>query len=219
MVSPEATVVFDYNYARGAIASANQLLWPPGRWDISMLVDGNLNGVFHGDSGLQPGFAYTIDLRDVINLEKLNIYPRQDICCPERLTNFRVSIHNDNNGQIGDQVWSGDFFTDGSNPVSGAGSVFTITPDLGTGTFKGRWIKIMSLEDPVQNYALQMTELQAIGTVDSASVRPTLGFTMTAGGPQLNWSDGSLRALKIWGPMANGYRGLKSLHDPTGQTS
>src|SRR6185503_6862227 len=149
--SSEATVVFDYNYARGAAAFSNQPLWIPGNWTIARLVDGDTRGIFHGDVGIQPGFAYTVNLGDVINLEKINIYPRQDTCCPERLTNFRVSVHQDDNGQIGPQVWSADLFTDGTNPESGLGSILTITNEMGTGTFKGQWIKITSLEDPVQN--------------------------------------------------------------------
>jgi len=189
--SSEATVVFDYNYARGAAAFSNQPLWIPGNWTIARLVDGDTRGIFHGDVGIQPGFAYTVNLGDVINLEKINIYPRQDTCCPERLTNFRVSVHQDDNGQIGPQVWSADLFTDGTNPESGLGSIVTITNEMGTGTFKGQWIKITSLEDPVQNYALQMTEMEAIGKIDTTA-QLKLGFAVNAGELTLSWTDGVL---------------------------
>ncbi len=192
--SSDATVVFDYNYARGSAAYNNQPLWIPGGWDIGKLVDGDTRGVFHGDTGLQPGFAYMVNLGDVINLEKINIYPRQDSCCPERLTNFRVSVHLDNNGQIGQQVWSVDLFTDGTNPESGLGSVLTITNEMGGGTFKGQWIKITSLEDPVQNYALQMTELEAIGKIDTSG-QLKLNFDTSGGNLTLSWTDGVLESV------------------------
>jgi hypothetical protein len=192
--SSQAAVFFDYNYARGSTASANQLLWVPGNWKISMLVDGDTNGVFHGNTGLQPGFAYTVNLGDAVTLDKIDIYPRQDPCCPERFTNLRVSVHNDNKGQIGDSVWSTDLFTDGTNPGSGPGTLVTLTSDLDpAGSFKGQWIKIESLEDPVQDYALQMTELAAIGHLVPAL---RLNVVLTQTGPTITWSDGILEQVE-----------------------
>lgn len=188
--SQDATVQFDYNYARGAKPYSNRLIW--GGWSIDMLVDGNLAGVFHGSETIAPGFAYEVDLGGVVNLEKINIYPRQDTCCPERLTNFRVSVHADANGQIGAENWSADFFTDGTNPGSGQGTLVTATPEMDPeGTFRGQWIKITSLEDPVQSYALQMTELEAIGRLE-APLQITV--TKTASGHTLNWSEGVLES-------------------------
>jgi hypothetical protein len=202
--SAEAAVTFDYNYARGSTAFTSQPLWVPGNWDISMLVDGNKNGVFHGHTMITPGFAYTVNLGDPVTLEKINLYPRQDTCCSERLTNFRVSVHNDDNGRIGEAVWTADLFTDGSNPDSGEGSVLEILADLHPeGLFKGQWIKIESLEDPVQDYALQMTELEAFGRIQPA-LRITL--TGTAASPLLAWPEGTLESTErlgdLWTPVA-----------------
>ncbi len=188
-----AAIKFDYNYARGSAAYNNQPLWPPGGWDISMLVDGDTNTVFHGNSGLKPGFAYTINLGDVINLEKINIYPRQDGCCPERLSNIRISIHNDQGGTIGLKVWSADLFTDGSNPGAAAGTVVNLTSDLDpTGVFKGQWIQIEALSDPVPDYSLQMTELEAIG-----KLVPPLRLTLaqSQAGTAITWTDGFLEQV------------------------
>src|SRR6185436_1397825 len=56
--------------------------------------------------------------------------------------------------------------TDGSNPGSGPGARDVITPDMDPGGVAvGRWVRIMSLEDPVQNYALQLTEIEVFGSV------------------------------------------------------
>src|SRR5439155_1791364 len=77
----------------------------------------------------------------------------------------RVSIHKDNSGQIGDQVWSADLHTDGSNPGSAPGSKDEITASLDpAGMFKGQWVRILALDDPLPSYSLQMTELEAFGT-------------------------------------------------------
>jgi hypothetical protein len=106
--------------------------------------------------------------------------------------NFRVSVHRDNNGQIGDQVWMADLFTDGSNPGSAADTVVTLTKDLdAAGQFKGQWIRILSLEDPVQNYALQMTELEVIGRVPDPVI---IALSREGAGIVLSWSSGRLES-------------------------
>jgi hypothetical protein len=214
--SPDATLKFDYNYARGAKAYNNQPLWGPGGWNISMLIDGDTRSVFHGDAGLQPGYAYTVNLGDPVALESINIYPRQDTCCPERLSNFRVSVHNDTNGAIGQQVWSADLFTDGTNPGSGQGTLVTITPDLDpTGVFKGQWIKIQVLSDPVPDYSLQMTELEAIGRIQPA-LRLTIARTLN--GPVVTWTDGTLEQVNNLGETWTTVTGATSPYSvPTSQ--
>jgi hypothetical protein len=190
--SPQATVVFDYNYARGSTAYSNGPLYAG--WKIATLVDGDVNTVLHGDTGLQPGFAYTVDLGYTINLDRIDIYPRQDACCPERLTNLRVSVHTDDHGQIGPAVWSADLFTDGSNPGSGPGTLVTVTNTLDpAGTFSGQWIKIESLEDPVPSYSLQMTELAAIGHLVPAL---RLNLVSSQSGPTISWTEGILEHVE-----------------------
>jgi hypothetical protein len=192
VTSDEAVLSFDYNYARGTQAFSNRPLWLPGGWNIAMLVDGSRSGVFHGHENIAPGFAYEVNMGLEVTIERIDLYPRQDGCCPERLMNFRVSVHKDNNGQIGDQVWMADLFTDGSNPGSTADTVVTLTRDLDpAGQFKGQWIRILSLEDPVQNYALQMTELEVIGRVSDPLI---LAVRRAGAGIVLTWSDGTLES-------------------------
>ena len=137
------------SHALGAAAYNNQPLWGPGGWDISLIVDGNRNQVIHGGEGNTDGFAYSINMGTEVKIEEIDIWPRQDGCCPDRLSNYRVSVHNDNNGQLGDEVWGADLHTDGSNSGSGRGVKETITGDQNpTGSFKGQWIRIMALDTP-----------------------------------------------------------------------
>ena len=120
VTSAEATVRL--NLAFESKAYSNRPLWAPGGWNISKLVNGDRQDVFHGDTDIPPGMAYQVDLGASVTLQEIVIYPRQDGCCPERLSNIRVSVHKDNTGQIGDPVWSADLFTDGSNAGSGPSS-------------------------------------------------------------------------------------------------
>jgi hypothetical protein len=138
-------------------------------------------------------------MHDVVTIDRIDVYPRQDTCCPERLTNFRISVHLDDHGQIGGETWSADLFTDGTNPGAAPGIVVDLTRDLHpTGEFKGQWIRILSLEDPVQDYALQMTEVEVIGTIQA---RPVLTLSRSVAGFTLSWTEGVLEAADgILGP-------------------
>ena len=101
------------------------------------------------------------------------------------------------------EVWGIDEFTDGSNPGSGPGIVVSLTNSLDpTGVFKGQWIRIESLDDPVPDYALQMTELEAIGRI----VPPfRISLSLTDNGPTLAWTEGTLEAADevagTWAPV------------------
>jgi hypothetical protein len=154
-----------------------------------MIVDGNRANVLHGDTAPGAGFAYSINLGEVIGLEKIDIYPRQDGCCPERLANIRVSVHNDNAGQLGDPVWSTDLFTAGDNAGSGPGVVVTITKDADpTGTFRGQWVRILALDDPVPDYFLQMAEVEVYGRAVTVEPRPSLAAARSGNSLTLTWS-------------------------------
>src|SRR5439155_8758803 len=145
---------------------SNRPLWIPGGWEPGLIVDGNPNTFVHGDVNIEPGYAYEIQMNGEVDISQIDLYPRQDGCCPERLSNIRVSVHKDNNCAIGDAVWSADLFTDGSNPGSGPGLVVNITKDLNpAGTFKGQWLRILALDDPVLNYFLQIGDVQVFGNL------------------------------------------------------
>jgi hypothetical protein len=113
-----------------------------------------------------PGFHYDINLGTTIKLDDIDIFPRQDGCCPDRLTNYRVSVHKDLNGQLGNEVWHADLRTDGSVPDAGPTPPEHLTADLDqAGVFQGQWIRIESLDNPVPAYALQVNEVEVHGTI------------------------------------------------------
>jgi hypothetical protein len=100
-------------------------------------------------------------------------------------------VHDDDGaGAIGNEVWGVNLFTDGSNPGSGPGIVVSLTADqdLG-GVFAGQWIKIETLENPVQDYALQMTELEVIG-----KARALCSKRGADGRLVLSWDHGTLQS-------------------------
>lgn len=203
--SGNAKVFFDYNYSRGQPAFSNRPLWGPGNWSIAMLVDGDRLGVLHGDTQPGAGFAYDVDLGTEVDIERIDIYPRQDGCCPERLANFRVSVHDSTGGVIGDQNWAGDFFTDGSNAGSGPDTLVSIDESQGTGEFAGSWVRILALDDPVPDYFLQVTEIEVYGRSTEAP-RPTVTFNRSATDLVLTWTATGFvlqSADSIAGPWTN----------------
>src|SRR5262249_4232311 len=160
------------NVALGAAATASAVPYV-GR-SPSLLVNGVRGGgeVLHGDAVIDPGYHYDLNLGAVATIQTIKIIARQDGCCPERLSNYRVSVHSDDAGAIGPEVWGASLHTDGSNPGSGPGSKDVLTADFDPGgVFAGQWIRLESLDNPVPSYALQMTEVEVYGTL--------------AGGPQL----------------------------------
>jgi hypothetical protein len=198
-----AVATLRINYAFHAKAYTSSPLWVPGGWTINNLVDGDRRGVFHLDTAPATGAAYQVNLGMPVQLDEIELWARQDGCCGERLTNFRVTVNNDKNGAIGDPVWTADFFTDGTNPLSAPGSVVHITADKNPGgKFAGQWIQVQSLEDPVQDYALQMTELEAYGQpVSTAGGTPNIGIASAGNKLRLSWSSGSLEsATDVTGP-------------------
>lgn len=204
VVSSEALLAYDYNYARGAAAYSNQPIW--GGWPVSNLTDGRYSSdsLVHGDSGLSPGFAYTINLGRIVEITNIVIWARQDGAEPNRLSNFRVSVHADDNGQVGAANWSADMRTDGVSAGSGPGIKDVLDAGLDAeGEFTGQWIRIASLDDPVPDYALQINEVQVIGRA-LAPFALTVGWE--AGNLVLTWPSGSLEAsadLQTWNPVAN----------------
>lgn len=66
--------------------------------------------------------------------------------------------------------------------------------------FQGQWIRILSLDDPVPDYALQISEVVAIGRL---ATRPTITITLEAGSVVLAWSGGTLEsAPEVTGPWS-----------------
>ncbi|MEZ6120758.1 MAG: CotH kinase family protein [Pirellulaceae bacterium] len=144
------------NIAVGAQAVASGPLWPG--FVPERIVDGDRTTISHPASPVRT-FEYSINLGEETAFDRIEIYNRADGCCPERLTNYRVSIHDDDEGEIGPAVWSADIRTDGSN--SGARGVDIITPILDpTGDFGGQHIVIAKIEENSTNYWPQIAEVE-----------------------------------------------------------
>lgn len=185
--STTAQIVFDYNYARGQPAFSNRPLWGPGGWSISAIVDGNRVAPVHGDTAPEAGFAYEVDLGTEVAVERIDIYPRQDGCCAERLSDLRVSLHTASAGVPGDSVWSTDILLGGENAGSGPDIVVSIPASEGTGVARGNWLRILSLLDPVPDYFLQLTEVEVIGRATGPLPVP-LAVSRAANGIVLTWA-------------------------------
>ncbi len=177
------------NVALGAPVAASGPTW--GGQGPANVTDGNLGSQSHplGEFGTL-GFTYTVDLQGSFNLEEIVLWNRTG-CCPDRLSNYRVSVHpDDGSGAPGAAVWSADIRTDGSN--SGDGGSDSLTPELDpTGNFAGRFIVVENLSDAAYNP--QIAELQAF-TFDEVPEPPTnyalggaVGFFAMDGTPVAAW--------------------------------
>src|SRR6185436_21170445 len=108
------------------------------------LTDGSLASFSH-NLDPEPAFAYQVRLTQAVAFTRLELFNRNDGCCPDRLSHYRVSIHPDSGGTIGPAVWSADVRTDDSN--SGVGGQDVLGPDLDPGApFEGQWIQIQNLD-------------------------------------------------------------------------
>ena len=89
------------------------------------------------------GFYFEIDLGATQGLERIILIGRGDGCCIERLSRYQVEMRADNGGQAGAVNWVGIMRADGSYPVAG-GSDTVVAAD-GTGSFAGRFLRIVNV--------------------------------------------------------------------------
>ncbi|PYJ01010.1 MAG: hypothetical protein DME25_19170, partial [Verrucomicrobia bacterium] len=161
------------NWARGATVLASG----PTDGALQNLTDGDLSTFSH-NLDLAPAFAYQVRLTQAVTFTRLEVFNRNDGCCPDRLSNYRVSLHPDNLGSIGPAVWSADLRTDNSN--SGAGGVDVLTADLDPGaSFEGQWIQIQNLDIGAERY-LQIAEVRAFGLGGSSGYSAFIRRDVTA---------------------------------------
>jgi hypothetical protein len=164
------------------------------------LTDGNLSTFTHNLNTVSD-WSFIVDLGSTVPLENIELFNRNDGCCPDRLSNFTVSIHGDTGPTIGPAVWSANVRTNNSN--SGVGGRDLITPSLHpAGTFVGRWIKVASRTNSGARY-FQIAELRA------NAANWARGAAVTASGPTwpgleaANLTDGSLTTLSHNLDLAN----------------
>jgi len=157
------------NAALGKPVIASGPTWPG--LPKENLTDGNLTSFTHC-AVPEPASWFLVDLGATYALDHLELFNRTDGCCPERLSNFTVSILADDDGQPGDGVWSADIRTDGSN--SGVGGKDVVRGDLDhDGIFAGRWIRVQSRPDSGDRY-FQIAELRAFVFTSGSGYAPLI---------------------------------------------
>ena len=125
-----------------------------------------------GAAGATLGFYYQVDFSGDFALDRLVLYSRHD-CCPERTTNYRVTLHADNAGNPGDVRWTADVRPDGSFTPAASGEV--LRPEQGTGEMRGRFLRITNLNNQASNP--QFAEIEAY-----RATPPTIRFFTTNAG-------------------------------------
>ena len=183
------------NLALGAPVTSTGSIYNPASYPASNLTDGNPATLAHGNLGTTHNFQ--IDLGSPVAINQINIFGR-DACCPDRLSNYRVSVHQDNGGAIGEEVWSAELHTDGSNP--GFGGMDTLRASMDeAGAFRGQWINLEKIDDGTSNYWLQVAEVEVIGDylTDYAPGAPVTASADAYGTAQAleNVTDGNLNTF------------------------
>lgn len=132
-----------------------------GSFKPGSLTDGDPATFTHpAASSGTTGFTYEVDLGATRQLERIVLRNRQDGCCPERLTRFRVEVWSDSGGSTGTRMWSAALRADGSH--SGVGGVDTITASMDPdGVFAGRFVRVVNASGAAYNP--QLAEIEVYG--------------------------------------------------------
>jgi hypothetical protein len=175
------------NVAIYGVATSSAPTWP-GQAPQN-LIDGNPGTVTHpqGAAGETLGFTYTVNLGSLYHFDRLEVVNRT-ACCPERLTNYRVRLHNASGNAPGPAVWTATLRTDGSN--SGDGGVDSLVAgDDPAGTFAGQFITVENLSS--EAYNPQIAELRAF-SLDARPANLATGKPVTChdatGNPAGTWN-------------------------------
>ncbi len=143
------------NRAFGMTVTSSEPTWA--NKPTSLLTDGNAFGEVHptGPGGVppavtNPGYYFEVDLGEIIAIDQIQLVPRQDGCCPERLSDYRVEVLDSSFTE----VWAADLRTDLSNPGL---ATETISAGDGTGTFTGQYVRIVNRNGA--NYNPQLNEI------------------------------------------------------------
>ena len=166
------------NIAQGRPIAASAAL--AAGFPVSNLVDGSVGTFTYplASSGM-TGFFYQIDLGQEYALHRLAVVNRGDGCCPERLTNYQLTLYADNAGSAGAVNWQATIRGDGTN--SGIGGTDTVYPTASANPahqFRGRFLRLTNLSGAVNNP--QAAEIQA--WVGSANANLALGRPVIASG-------------------------------------
>ena len=184
---------FAQNLALGRPITASAAVW--GGLPVTNAVDGNFGSLTHplANSGTL-GFYYQIDLGADVTPSHISVVNRGDGCCPERLTNYQVSLLADSAGSPGAVLWQATIRGDGSNSgIGGTDLIFANASSNPAHTFRGRFLRLSNLSNAAYNPQLaeiQVWQLNVNGNL--ALGRPTIASGVTYPGyPAGNLTDGN----------------------------
>lgn len=133
--------------------------WPG--YPASNLTDGDHGTFTHPEAATDvKGYYFQVDLGRVYGLERILLYSRSDGCCPERLTQYRIEVYGDREGETGELQWAADFRLDGSYPPSGGNDTITGSANPG-GNFAGRFVRVLNVGN--LSYSPQLAEIEVYG--------------------------------------------------------
>ena len=157
------------NLALGADVSASGPLWPG--FVATRLTDGDRSTISHPATPVNS-FEYLVDLGSESVFDRIEIANRADGCCPDRLTNYRVTVMSDDSGRPGVSNWSAVVRADGTNSGNAGVDVLHATADP-TGVFGGRFISVAKVDDGSQDYWPQIAEVEVYASRGYSSLVAT----------------------------------------------
>ncbi len=175
------------NHALSGIASQSSTAFgAPAERAIDGNVDGNFgsNSTTHTDDAITAAASWQVDLGVDRTIEQVVLYNR-DACCPDRLSNYRVSVYDALNNEIAGQ----DFLT---QPAGGAQPV-------NFGGISGRTVRVQQLN--VGNVALSLAEVTVLdygnNYLNVAAGKPSSQSSTAFGGSAARANDGDISG--VWG--------------------
>ncbi len=183
------------NVAQGKIVTTSAPTWST--LPASNIVDGNVTTISHPLSATPSGFYYQIDLARDYDLTQISVVNRGDNCCPERLTNYRVSLYADNAGAPGTLNWETIVRPDGTNSGVGGTDVVISTSSTNVNhVMKGRFLRISNVANGAYNP--QIAEVIALPLDLSGNL--ALGKPATSSGA--TWAGQAASTLTDGNPLS-----------------
>ncbi|MBN1909730.1 MAG: discoidin domain-containing protein [Pirellulales bacterium] len=138
------------------------------------------------DANQVAGCGYEIDMGESYVLDQIKVYCRQAANhvtggAYPRLGYYRISLHDDDNGAIGDENWYTvlDDWTAGYREGGGLGIADVFTAADGTGMFEGQWIRIVATQDLIDlkdDYIMEISEVRAFAVPEPSTLALLAGL-------------------------------------------
>ncbi len=149
------------NIAQGQPVISSGPTW--GGLSVATLTDGDPNTFTHPRAATgNKGYFFEVDLGRTRSLERIVLRGRADGCCPERLSNYRVEVYADQEGDPGALTWSTVMRADNSFPPSAGSDTLTSNLDP-AGAFSGRFVRVVNNSGAAYNP--QVAEIEVYGGI------------------------------------------------------